>query len=77
MIMMTEDGQLLIRGDMGEIVGESHTIMLTVISALNDKDKEIALLFIKETGQLLMEITKGIDLGYKGNELIERSINNV
>lgn len=77
MIIMYDNGKLEVKGFASDIVAQSQAILLNTVSLLNEDDKKDALIYIKETGYLLSEITKNIQEGYRGEELVNRSIANV
>lgn len=77
MIVIDDNGKLVVRGCTSDIVAESQAILLNTVSLLNEDDSKEALIYIKETGYLLGEITKNIQEGYRGEELVNRGIANV
>lgn len=74
---MHDNGKLQVKGFSSDIVAQSQAILLNTVTILNDDGRDVALTYIKETGHLLSEITKNIQEGYRGEELVNRSIANV
>ena len=74
---MHDNGKLEVKGFASDIVAQSQAILLNTVSLLNEDYRNDALTYIKETGYLLSEITKNIQEGYRGEELVNRSISNV